>query len=302
VNILLQPTDPIGVIIEGFLQWLEFWGPLVLPILELILIWIILAIIASFIVRFLRRWAMRGGVPADAINGLILAVRLLFIWMGIVAFTAFLPPALWIWVGLIVGDATVIIGLAVGIAISAAMRNFIAGIYVLFADPFDVGDYVRIGDNEGIVLEVSMNYTKLRRIDGSVTLIPNNTVMNSSVTNFKFDRKRRRKRRIEEESTERESVPSRIWRSISKVMDPSDLIQYTLELRFPVKVKEEDYEKLLQGVCRRWAEKFGFEPVFSLVSISHIAFTYAITIFVEDPRLLIENRSDFIEDIARTIY
>lgn len=35
---------------------------------------------------------------------------------------------------------------------------------------------------------------------------------------------------------------------------------------------------------------------------SHIAFTYAITIFVDNPQLLIKQWSDFIEDIARTVY
>jgi small-conductance mechanosensitive channel len=295
-----QSTDPLTTILEGFLQWLYFWAPYIVPIIELILIWIILILLASVITRFLRKRVTRGGIPADAINGLILAIRLTFIWIGLVVLTAFLPVA-WDWVVLIVGDASVIIGLAMGIAISAAMRNFVAGVYVLFADPFDVGDYVRIGSNEGIVLEVTMNYTKLRKIDGSVTLIPNNSVMNSPVTNFKFDRKRR-KRSSNADLSERTSMPSRIWKSISKVMDPTDLIQYPLELKFPVKVQEEKYEELLTTVCKRWKRKFGFQPVFSLVSISHIAFTYAITIFVDDPQLLIEHRSDFIEDIARTIY
>ncbi|MFX1566297.1 MAG: mechanosensitive ion channel family protein [Promethearchaeota archaeon] len=298
---MMQPIDPLTTLLEGFLQWLLFWAPYIVPIIELVLVWVILALIASMIISFLRKRVTRGGIPADAINGLILAIRLIFIWIGIVVLTAFLPLA-WAWVVLIVGDASVIIGLAMGIAISAAMRNFIAGIYVLFADPFDVGDYVRIGSNEGIVLEVTMNYTKLRQINGSVTLIPNNSVMNSPITNFKFDRKRKRKQPSDAELSERPSIPSRIWKSISNVMDPSDLIQYPLELKFPVKVQEEKYEELLSGVCKRWKDQFGFEPVFSLVSISHIAFTYAITIFVDDPQLLIEHRSDFIEDIAQTIY
>ena len=299
---MLQPPDPITIIIQGFLQWLQFWEPYLLRILALVIIWIVLIIVASITTRFLRNRATRGGIPADAINGLILAIRLIFIWIGIVVFTAFLPIELMAWIVLIVGDASVIIGLAVGIAIGAAMRNFVAGIYVLFADPFDVGDYVRIGSDEGIVLEVSMNYTKLRDIDGSITLIPNSTVMGSSVTNFKYDRKRRRTKTKEEDSEESASLPSRIRRSISKVMEPSDLIQYTFELRFPIKVQEEKYEKLLSGVCKRWKRKFGFEPIFALVSISHVAFTYAITIFVDDPKLLIEHRSDFIEDIARTVH
>ena len=297
---MLQATDPIGIIIENFLEWLQFWSPFLLNIIVVICIWIILLIISSFITRFLRKRAVHGGMSADAINGLILAIRLIFIWIAIVVLTAFLPPQFLLWVSLIVGDASVIIGLAVGIAISAAMRNFVAGIYVLFTDPFDVGDYVRIGGNEGIVLEVSMNYTKLRQIDGSVTLIPNNTVMSSSVTNFKFDRKRRKRKK--KEPAGETSMPSRIWQSISKVIDPSDLIQYTLELEFPIEVKEEDYSKFLSDICKRWEQKFGFEPVFSLVSISSVSFTYAITIFVENPQLLIEHRTDFIEDIARTIY
>ncbi|TRO55027.1 mechanosensitive ion channel [Candidatus Bathyarchaeota archaeon] len=297
---MLQATDPIGIIIENLIEWLQFWSPFLLNIIVVICIWIILLIISSFITRFLRKRAVHGGMSADAINGLILGIRLIFIWIAIVVLTAFLPPQFLLWVSLIVGDASVIIGLAVGIAISAAMRNFVAGIYVLFTDPFDVGDYVRIGGNEGIVLEVSMNYTKLRQIDGSVTLIPNNTVMSSSVTNFKFDRKRRKKKKME--PAEGTSMPSRIWQSISKVIDPSDLIQYTLELEFPIEVKEEDYAKFLSDICKRWEQKFGFEPVFSLVSISSVSLTYAITIFVENPQLLIEHRTDFIEDIARTIY
>ncbi len=299
---MMQPTDPITILIEGFLHWVQFWGPYILPILELIVIWIILIFTASLVTRFLRRRATRGGIPADAINGLILAIRLIFMWIGVVVFTAFLPIELMGWVVLIVGDASVIIGLAVGIAIGAAMRNFVAGIYVLFADPFDVDDYVRIGSNEGIVLEVSMNYTKLRAIDGSITLIPNSTVMSSSVTNFKFNRKRRHTKKEEDESSESASLPSRIRRSISKVMEPSDLIQYTLDLRFPIKVEEEKYAELLSSVCKRWKRKFKFEPIFALVSISHVAFTYAITIFVDDPQLLLEYRSDFIKDIARTVH
>ncbi|MFW9830847.1 MAG: mechanosensitive ion channel family protein [Candidatus Thorarchaeota archaeon] len=294
--------NPLIDLLNNFLAFLAFWTPLLPQILFLILIWIALAITASVITKFLRKKALRGGIAPDAINGLILAIRLIFIWIGVVVFTAFLPPELMGWIVLIVGDASVIIGLAVGIAISAAMRNFIAGIYVMFADPFDVGDYVRIGSNEGIVLEVTMNYTKLRQIDGSITQIPNNSVMNSAVTNFKFVRKRKKKKLPDEQTTESTSMPQRMWKVISQVMDPSDLIQYTLELKFPIKQSAEKYTEILSKVCKRWENKFGFEPVFSMVSISHVAFTYAFTIFVENPQLLLEYRSTFIEDIGKVVY
>ena len=298
-----MPTDPIQAIIQGLIEFWNTWWPWIIPITVLILTWIALAIIASLLTRFLRRRVSRGGIPPDAINGLVLAIRLLFIWIGIVALATNVP-LLWGYTLEIVGSASVIIGLAGGLAISLAMRNFVAGIYIMISDPFDIGDYVRIGSNEGIVLEISLNYTKLRQIDGSITLIPNNNVMNSSVTNFRFKHKRKQKpsTNSQDESVEGTSLPKRIWQVISTVMDTTNLIQYTLELRFPVKDSHEKYEQILSEVCKKWKKKFGFEPVFALTSISHVAFTYAFTIFVEDSQVLLEYRSAFIEDIGRAIY
>lgn len=295
------PTDPIQAIIQWLIEFWNTWWPLIVPIIIIVITWIALVVIASLLTRLLRRRVSRGGIPPDAINGLVLAIRLLFIWFGIVAL-ANLAPSLWVFAESIVGSASVIIGLALGLAISLAMRNFVAGIYIMTSDPFDIGDYVRIGANEGIVLEISLNYTKLRQLDGSITLIPNNNVMNSSVTNFRFKRKQKSHIKAQEESVEGASLPQRIWKVISKVMDTTKLIQYTLELRFPVKESHDKYEPILSNVCKRWKKKFGFEPVYALTSISHVAFTYAFTIFVEDPQILLEHRSDFIEDIGRAIY
>ncbi len=297
------PTDPIQAIIQSLIEFWNTWWPWIIPIIVVALTWIALGIFASLLIRFLRRRVARGGIPPNAINGLVLAIRLLFIWFGIVALATNVP-LLWGVALELVGSTSVIIGLAGGLAISLAMRNFIAGLYIMISDPFNIGDYVRIGSNEGIVLEISLNYTKLRQIDGSITLIPNNNVMNSSVTNFRFKHKLKQKAttEVQEESVEGGSLPRRIWKVISKVMDTTNLIQYSLELRFPVTESHEKYEPILREVCKRWKKKFGFAPVYALTSISHVAFTYAFTIFVEDPQILLEYRSAFIEDIGRAIY
>ena len=297
---MLQSTDPIGDLIQGFLAFLQVWGPLIIPLIQIVIIWIVLVIIAGLLIRFLRRRATRMGFPPDALNGVILAIRLIFIWIGFAVLVAFLPFA-WSWVIIVVGDASVIIGLAVGIAISQAMRNFIAGLYVMFTDPFNIGDYVRIGSNEGIVLEVSMNYTKLRQIDGSITKIPNSNVMNLSVTNFRFRRKEKSKEQ-QEGASDQASLPRRIWTVISKAIDTSKLIQYTFDLKFSVNKSQQTYNEILQRVCKRWKRKFGFPPVYAITNISHLAYTYSFTIFVEDPQVLLDNRSAFIEDIGKEIY
>ncbi|MFX0168892.1 MAG: mechanosensitive ion channel family protein [Candidatus Hodarchaeota archaeon] len=296
---MLQSTDPLTGLIQWLIIFLQVWAPL---LIVLVLVWVVLALFAGVLIRFLRKRANRTGFPSDALNGLILAIRLIFIWIGIALFAVFIPDPLWAWVVVVVGDASVIIGLAVGIAVSQSMRNFISGLYVLFTDPFDVGDYVRIGNNEGIILEVSMNYTKLRQIDGTTTLIPNSNVMSSSVTNFRFRRKPKRRKQSEEDAHEHASLPRRIWSVISQAMDTSKLIQYTLQLKFPVKKPQKTYEKILDRVCKQWEPKFGFMPVYAITDITHLAFTYSITIFVDDPQLLLENRSEFIRDIGNEVY
>jgi small-conductance mechanosensitive channel len=302
VKTLLQPIDPVGDIIAAFYAFLSFLQLNLLPILLLILTWVILLILSSIVTRLVRRRANRVGIPPNAVNGIVLAIRIIFIWIAIISFTAFLPPHIQIWVISIVGDATVIIGLAIGIAISLAIRNFIAGLYVMITDPFNVGDYVRIGSNEGIVLEISLNYTKLRQMDGTSALIPNDNVMSSSVTNFRFEQKSRLETDIKEESQEDASIPNRIWQVLSKAVDTSKIIQYAFELQFPIAPGLNHYEEKLPKVMTRWTRKFGYKPDFVLTSTSNFAFTYTFTIFIDNPKLLLDSRFDFLEDITRAVY
>ncbi|MFX1581823.1 MAG: mechanosensitive ion channel family protein [Promethearchaeota archaeon] len=299
---MLQPTDPLGDIIGAFYAFVYFLQLNFFPILFLILIWIILLILSSIITRLVRRRAKTLGVPPNAINGINLAIRIIFIWIAVIAITAFLPLHIQVWVVSIVGDAAVIIGLAVGIAISLAIRNFVAGLYVMVTNPFNVGDYVRIGSNEGIVLEISLNYTKIRQMDGTTALIPNDNVMSSSVTNFRFEQKRLLETDQKQEPHEDVSIPNRIWKVLSQAVDTSTLIQYAFELQFPIAPGLNHYEEKLRPVMKRWTRKFGYKPDFVLSSTSNFAFTYTFTIFVENPKLLLDSRFDFLEDITRAVY
>lgn len=301
MNLLLQPVDPLGDFIQLFIQFLidlqlilgPFW-----PILRLVIVWVILLVVGSLVTRFVRRRAKKLGVPPNAVNGIVMALRLIFVWLGVVAFATILPPEILV----IVGDITVIVGLAVGIALSLAVRNFVAGLYVMVTNPFSVGDYVRIGSNEGIVIEIGLNYTRIRQLDGTIALIPNDKVMSSSVTNFRFEQKIRLEAKEGQEAEQDESIPKRIWNALSRAADTSKLIQYAFELGFPIAPGLRHYEEKLPPIMKRWTSKFGFKPDFVLSSTSSLAFTYTFTIFVEDPKLLLDYRFDFIEEVTRAVY
>ena len=56
---------------------------------------------------------------------------------------------------------------------SQTINNIVAGFYVIASRHFRVGDYVKIGDVEGQVEEISINYTKLYTPSFNLLVVPN---------------------------------------------------------------------------------------------------------------------------------
>jgi small-conductance mechanosensitive channel len=53
----------------------------------------------------------------------------------------------------------------------------------MFSRPFTIGDWVRIGDQEGIVTDITIFNTRLENFDGEFVVIPNDQVSNQAITN-----------------------------------------------------------------------------------------------------------------------
>ncbi|MEM8601594.1 MAG: mechanosensitive ion channel family protein [Bacteroidota bacterium] len=84
-------------------------------------------------------------------------------------------------------------GLALALAAQDTVANFFGSV-VIFADqPFQLGDWVAIGDQEGEIEEVGFRTTRLRRDDHALISIPNNTFTSAQVINFSTRDRRRMK-------------------------------------------------------------------------------------------------------------
>ena len=75
------------------------------------------------------------------------------------------------------------LGIVIGLAARQTLGAVIAGFVLLFARPFKVGEWVQIGDNEGIVTDVSIINTRLRTLDDEHVLIPNDRVTGRDIVN-----------------------------------------------------------------------------------------------------------------------
>jgi small conductance mechanosensitive channel len=67
-------------------------------------------------------------------------------------------------------------GLAIGFGAQSLVKDIITGFFILFEDQFAVGDYVTIGNYEGIVEELGVRVTKIRDFSGELHIIPNSNI------------------------------------------------------------------------------------------------------------------------------
>lgn len=90
----------------------------------------------------------------------------------------------------------VIVGLGVGgIAIAFALQNILGDIFsafsIYFDRPFEVGDFIIIGQNSGKVTKIGLKSTRMQLLQGEEMIVSNREITSGSVRNFKKMSKRR---------------------------------------------------------------------------------------------------------------
>jgi len=82
-------------------------------------------------------------------------------------------------------------GVVITLAAQDTAKSLIGGIAIFFDKPFKVGDYIKIGENEGTVEDIKFRSTSIRTIENSVLHIPNSEVAIASIINYTEMKKRR---------------------------------------------------------------------------------------------------------------
>lgn len=138
-----------------------------------------ITIVYKLLSRFLSRTGERLELEPHAMNGLRLLLRVAAIVVASSAvFTVFeLPMTMFV-------GGSALIGAFLGFGSSQTINNIVAGFYVLVTQPFRVKDYVKIGDLEGQVEEITINYTNLYTPTFNLLKVPNTQVMNSRILNL----------------------------------------------------------------------------------------------------------------------
>lgn len=136
--------------------------------------------LASAFSHWLRsRLNQRFGL--DATTGAIVQKFTQFLLLGIVCIVALAVVKIPLTIFALLGGGAAI---AVGFGAQQLVNNLLSGIILLFERPIRIGDIIDVGTFSGTVTAIGTRCCKLRRGDGVEILIPNSTLLQSTVVNW----------------------------------------------------------------------------------------------------------------------
>lgn len=219
-------------------------------IIYIIIIVVIAVILERLFSRYLSHLAKRVKLEPSASNNLVLTFRILILIFTVLAISSLggVQPE---WVL----SVSAIGGAALGFASQKTVGNFLAGLFLLAAKPFKVGDYVRIGVVEGIVEEITINYAKVLTSANNTVSISNLQILDRDVTNYLYERTKN-----------------------------FNLYCYTFEIGFDHSVPTDKINALFNQTFESYSRILPRKPTYMLNRSNNADRVYIVYLYVENPK------------------
>lgn len=82
-------------------------------------------------------------------------------------------------------------GVAVSLALQGVLGNLLGGFILMILKPIKVGEYVKLGENEGTVKTITTFYTQINTVDNRMISLPNGSLTNMPIVNYSREPRRR---------------------------------------------------------------------------------------------------------------
>lgn len=76
-----------------------------------------------------------------------------------------------------------IVAMAIALLFKEYITNMISGLIVMFSDQLSLGDYIKMADQQGKIVDITLTNIVLLNDDDDIVLIPNNLVFTSNIIN-----------------------------------------------------------------------------------------------------------------------
>ena len=148
----------------------------VAPYLEVILVLIIAFVVISLTRKYIKSFLSNTGLPPDVQN-LLRRIVIYGLWFAVLMYAVnelkleeMLMPLM---------GASVLIGLAVALAIKDALSDAVAGIFLLVDRHFNIGEEIETMKYRGVIIDVTLRKTRLKIDDNTIVVLPNGKIDSS---------------------------------------------------------------------------------------------------------------------------
>ncbi len=156
------------------------------PLCKTVVILLLGVLLVRLLMRLVGRGFKRTKLDPSLVKYILRAIRIaLYIFVVLAALDA---------LGVSTGGAIAAISaaaVAVGVALKDSLSNVAGGVWLLFSPRFATGDYIEAGGDEGTVIAIELLHTTLQTFDGKQVSIPNGVLVNSHITNYSVENRRR---------------------------------------------------------------------------------------------------------------
>lgn len=158
----------------------QIWSAVALILATAAVVWLLILATGVVEAQIRQRLQTRNRTGATAMLRLARrVVDLLFIFGGAIAVLAHFginPTAAL--AGLGIG------GIAVALAAQKTLENVIGGISLIFDQPVQVGETVKVGDSVGAIEAIGLRSTRIRTVDRTMLSVPNGQIASMSLENL----------------------------------------------------------------------------------------------------------------------
>jgi len=194
--ILYSAVDEISfprkwrIIPFGKMRVSEFADKLLDTLFVIAITWIIIRLVKFFALVFLKK-AEENDIKTDEhlvpfFRDIIIALIVFCSFFLILGFV-FRQDVISLITGLGIG------GVALALAARATLENLFASFTLFTEQPFIVGDDIEVGDMVGKVEKVGFRSTRIRHVDGSLIVVPNQMLVSQTLNNLTQRKDRRHK-------------------------------------------------------------------------------------------------------------
>jgi len=145
---------------------------------------VVIAIAAYFIIKYLvQKSADSLQLDRRQLNGVNSMTKMSIVIISVIVIIFHFSSLS----GAVAGAISVAAGTIIGFSSRNTISNAIAGILLLSARPFKLGDRIRTTEDEnliGDVVEISLLYTKIKTIRNELVAIPNQTLLQRQIVNY----------------------------------------------------------------------------------------------------------------------